>query len=69
MHVLLPKIRIHTAYVRVILRKMKVRDGEVMGDVIILDEGSSPIIFLEGVRLKVLRSALFDITLDSLESV
>jgi acyl carrier protein len=67
--VIIQESRIHTPYVRVILRKMKFSDGEVMGDVILLDEGSTPIIFLEGVRLKVLRSTVCNITLYSLESV
>jgi malonyl CoA-acyl carrier protein transacylase/NAD(P)-dependent dehydrogenase (short-subunit alcohol dehydrogenase family) len=67
--VIMQESRTHTPYVKVILRKIKFSDGEVMGDVVLLDEGSSPILVLEGVRLKVLRPALGDIALDLLRSV
>jgi Polyketide synthase dehydratase len=67
--VIIQESRTHTPYVKVILRKIKFSDGEVMGDVVLLDEDSSPILVLEGVRLKVLRPALGYIALDLLGSV
>jgi hypothetical protein len=54
--ILITKPQVKIASIKVSIKTLLISDGYVTGDVILREEGATPILILEGVKLKILRS-------------